>query len=160
MRYVVLGGGVAGVSCAEELCRITDPRADTVTLVSPSTVLKVGQHHPRSTLMSLARYSGSSVYAFSSDLDLTETERPGCMAACCTFLYEAEAGKYGPVTAAGDAPSTLDPAASDSPDVHVYTLPPQGVQTVARITKTVDEVEGASRWQHCEASDPETAACP
>lgn len=39
MRYVVVGGGVAGVCCAEELCRLC-PEA-SVTLVSADRVLKV-----------------------------------------------------------------------------------------------------------------------
>ena len=38
-RYVVVGGGVAGVCCAEQLCRL---RPDAhVVLVSASEVLKV-----------------------------------------------------------------------------------------------------------------------
>lgn len=39
-KYVVVGGGVAGVCCAEELCRLCPN--DSVTLVSADTVLKVG----------------------------------------------------------------------------------------------------------------------
>jgi NADPH-dependent 2,4-dienoyl-CoA reductase/sulfur reductase-like enzyme len=39
MRYVIIGGGIAGVCCVEELCRLRP--ADTVTLISSSTVLKV-----------------------------------------------------------------------------------------------------------------------
>ena len=39
MRHVVIGGGVAGVSCAEELCRLVPQ--DTVTLVAADKVLKV-----------------------------------------------------------------------------------------------------------------------
>ncbi|PRW57580.1 pyridine nucleotide-disulfide oxidoreductase domain-containing 1 [Chlorella sorokiniana] len=38
MRFVVVGGGVAGVCCAEELCRLRPQ--DEVTLVSASRVLK------------------------------------------------------------------------------------------------------------------------
>ena len=38
MRFVVVGGGVAGVCCAEELCRLRPD--DSVTLVSASRVLK------------------------------------------------------------------------------------------------------------------------
>ena len=39
VNYVVIGGGVAGVCCAEELCR-TCPN-DYVTLVSLDRILKV-----------------------------------------------------------------------------------------------------------------------
>lgn len=39
MRHVVIGGGVAGVCCVEELCRLRPD--DSVTLISSSTVLKV-----------------------------------------------------------------------------------------------------------------------
>lgn len=41
MRFVVVGGGVAGVCCAEELCRLRPE--DEVTLVSASRVLKASQ---------------------------------------------------------------------------------------------------------------------
>ena len=41
MRFVVVGGGVAGVCCAEELCRLRPQ--DEVTLVSASRVLKASQ---------------------------------------------------------------------------------------------------------------------
>lgn len=39
VRYVVLGGGVAGFCCIEELCRRRPE--DSVTLISPSKTLKV-----------------------------------------------------------------------------------------------------------------------
>jgi hypothetical protein len=39
VRHVVIGGGIAGVCCVEELCRLRP--ADAVTLISSSTVLKV-----------------------------------------------------------------------------------------------------------------------
>ncbi|GBF99943.1 hypothetical protein Rsub_12636 [Raphidocelis subcapitata] len=39
MRYVVIGGGIGGVCCAEELCRLAAP-GDEVALVSASPVLK------------------------------------------------------------------------------------------------------------------------
>lgn len=39
MRHVVIGGGIAGVCCVEELCRLRPD--DSVTLISSSTVLKV-----------------------------------------------------------------------------------------------------------------------
>ena len=39
MKIVVIGGGVAGVCCAEELCRLRPQ--DSVALVSASRVLKV-----------------------------------------------------------------------------------------------------------------------
>ena len=43
MRYVVLGGGVAGVACCEELCRVLaaarDP-ADSVVLVASAASVK------------------------------------------------------------------------------------------------------------------------
>lgn len=39
MRHVIVGGGVAGVCCAEELCRLCPE--DQVTLVSADRVLKV-----------------------------------------------------------------------------------------------------------------------
>lgn len=40
MRYAVIGGGVAGVCCVEELCQSVQP-ADEALFVSASTVLKV-----------------------------------------------------------------------------------------------------------------------
>ena len=39
MRYLVLGGGIAGVCCVEELCKLC--LQDSVTLVSSGTALKV-----------------------------------------------------------------------------------------------------------------------
>lgn len=39
MKYVVIGGGIAGVCCAEELCRLAPD--DQITLLSSDTVLKV-----------------------------------------------------------------------------------------------------------------------
>eukprot|EP00877_Chromochloris_zofingiensis_P014962 jgi/Chrzof1/971/Cz01g35090.t1 len=39
MRYAVIGGGVAGVCCVEELCQSVQP-ADEALFVSASTVLK------------------------------------------------------------------------------------------------------------------------
>ena len=39
MKYVVVGGGIAGVCCAEELCRLAPD--DQITLLSSDTVLKV-----------------------------------------------------------------------------------------------------------------------
>eukprot|EP00878_Enallax_costatus_P027476 GHUV01029593.1.p1 GENE.GHUV01029593.1~~GHUV01029593.1.p1 ORF type:complete len:145 (+),score=18.13 GHUV01029593.1:225-659(+) len=38
MRHVVIGGGIAGVCCVEELCRLQP--SHKVTLISSSTVLK------------------------------------------------------------------------------------------------------------------------
>eukprot|EP00775_Hariotina_reticulata_P012611 gene12611-12741_t len=38
MRHVVIGGGIAGVCCVEELCRLRPD--DHVTLISSSSVLK------------------------------------------------------------------------------------------------------------------------
>ena len=40
VNYVVIGGGVAGVCCAEELCRVCPN--DLVTLVAVDRSLKVG----------------------------------------------------------------------------------------------------------------------
>lgn len=39
MRYVVLGGGIAGVCCAEEICKLC-PK-DGIVLVSSDNTLKV-----------------------------------------------------------------------------------------------------------------------
>lgn len=39
VNYVIIGGGVAGVCCAEELCRICPE--DSVTLVAVDRILKV-----------------------------------------------------------------------------------------------------------------------
>ena len=41
MKYVVLGGGIAGVCCLEELISLLDAEEDSLTLVSGSKVLKV-----------------------------------------------------------------------------------------------------------------------
>lgn len=43
-RFVVVGGGVAGVCCAEELCRLCPDAA--VTLVSADRVLKARSCRP------------------------------------------------------------------------------------------------------------------
>jgi glycine/D-amino acid oxidase-like deaminating enzyme len=40
-QYVVVGGGVAGVCCAEELCRLLSPDEATVVLVAATDVVKV-----------------------------------------------------------------------------------------------------------------------
>jgi hypothetical protein len=40
-QYVVVGGGVAGVCCAEELCRLLSPDDATVVLVAATDVVKV-----------------------------------------------------------------------------------------------------------------------
>ena len=40
MRYLVLGGGIAGVCCAEELSRLSKS-SDSVILVSSDNILKV-----------------------------------------------------------------------------------------------------------------------
>lgn len=40
MKYVVIGGGIAGTCCTEELCRVVRPD-DTVLLISAAPVLKV-----------------------------------------------------------------------------------------------------------------------
>ena len=45
MKYVVVGGGVAGVCCAEELCRANP--LESVTIVSYSTTLKVRRNAAR-----------------------------------------------------------------------------------------------------------------
>ena len=39
MKFVVIGGGIAGVCCAEELCRL-NPN-EHITLISADSVLKV-----------------------------------------------------------------------------------------------------------------------
>ena len=41
MRYVVIGGGIAGVCCTEELCRLSKS-SYRVTLIAAGRVLKVG----------------------------------------------------------------------------------------------------------------------
>ena len=51
MRFVVVGGGVAGVCCAEELCRLRPQ--DEVTLVSASRVLKASPRGWETTVDSL-----------------------------------------------------------------------------------------------------------
>ena len=40
MKYVVIGGGIAGTCCTEELCRVVGPN-DNVVLISAAPVLKV-----------------------------------------------------------------------------------------------------------------------
>ena len=49
-RLVVVGGGIAGVCCAEELCRLCPE--DTVILISASGTLKV-QSQAKGTLFEL-----------------------------------------------------------------------------------------------------------
>jgi NADPH-dependent 2,4-dienoyl-CoA reductase/sulfur reductase-like enzyme len=44
MRHVIIGGGIAGVCCVEELCRLAP--SDEVVLISSSTVLKVRKACP------------------------------------------------------------------------------------------------------------------
>lgn len=41
LRFVIVGGGIAGLTCAEELCRLR--KKDVVTLVTVDAVLKVGE---------------------------------------------------------------------------------------------------------------------
>ena len=43
MKFVIIGGGVAGVCCAEELCRLCP--ADEVVLVSADRTLKASWLH-------------------------------------------------------------------------------------------------------------------
>jgi pyridine nucleotide-disulfide oxidoreductase domain-containing protein 1 len=40
LRYVVIGGGIAGVSCAQELSRLVDSDRDSVLLITASPLLK------------------------------------------------------------------------------------------------------------------------
>lgn len=93
VRYVVVGGGVAGVCCIEELCRLCPH--DTVTLVSPDKTLKV-------TLRPSADIrQGTSCYIIA--YERIETQHFGL----------------------------------------------QGVSTVARITRTIEELKGRpslNRW--------------
>ena len=42
MRYVVLGGGIAGVCCAEELCKLCPE--DNIVLLSNDKTLKVHRY--------------------------------------------------------------------------------------------------------------------
>ena len=42
MHFVVIGGGIAGVCCAEELCRLAP--SDHIILVSADRTLKVWAH--------------------------------------------------------------------------------------------------------------------
>ena len=46
MHFVVVGGGVAGVACVEELARVAAP-GDVVTLVSASRSVKGVAHYTR-----------------------------------------------------------------------------------------------------------------
>ena len=48
MKYVVIGGGIAGVCCAEELCRLN--AAESITLISADSVLKVQMTSPASAI--------------------------------------------------------------------------------------------------------------
>lgn len=40
MKYLVIGGGIAGVCCTEELCRLSK-ESDSITLITAGSVLKV-----------------------------------------------------------------------------------------------------------------------
>ena len=40
MKYLVIGGGIAGVCCTEELCRLSES-SESITLVTAGSVLKV-----------------------------------------------------------------------------------------------------------------------
>ena len=40
MKYLVIGGGIAGVCCTEELCRLSKA-SDSITLITAGSVLKV-----------------------------------------------------------------------------------------------------------------------
>lgn len=73
MRHVVIGGGIAGVCCVEELCRLRPN--DSITLVSSSTVLKVSQSD------TLAWHFSHSRLPCAHD---QVTLQPGIVLHCCT----------------------------------------------------------------------------
>ena len=41
MKLVILGGGISGVTCAQELLRCLESPDDTITLISATPVIKV-----------------------------------------------------------------------------------------------------------------------
>lgn len=45
MKYVVIGGGIAGTCCSEEICRLIKSD-DLVVLISAASVLKVASQAP------------------------------------------------------------------------------------------------------------------
>ena len=59
MRYVVIGGGIAGVCCTEELCRLSKP-SDRVTLIAAGRVLKVGSGSVMGMNIQIASWASTS----------------------------------------------------------------------------------------------------
>ena len=57
VHYVVVGGGVAGVCCVEELCALCPE--DTVTLVSNDKTLKASRRRTAATAQSVCSWCPS-----------------------------------------------------------------------------------------------------
>ena len=77
MKYVVVGGGIAGVCCAEELCRLAPD--DQITLLSSDTVLKVRELLLANLTSSLCHVSSSrlsSGLACQQEVRLSTQELP------------------------------------------------------------------------------------
>jgi hypothetical protein len=101
VRHVVLGGGVAGVCCVEELCRLCPN--DTVTLVSVSSTLKVRCAQPASVAIPAWR---------------TLYKKKNCPDHCMPMLFIFFA-----------------------PFLTSHLPINQGVSTIAKLTKTIEELK-------------------
>ena len=107
LRCVVVGGGIAGVCCAEELCRLR-PEYD-VMLVAEDHTLKVSR--AASQLQS----------------------RGGCLSKCLG-CQEREHCQALLLTRLSDAQQRLPDCSSAAP---------QGIANVVRLTRNVEEFDGA-----------------
>jgi hypothetical protein len=117
MRHVIIGGGIAGVCCVEELCRIAPE--DTVVLISASTVLKVRSARPAANPRPSSR---------ACTLRTCIAADGSCSCQCmCSSL---------PRTLAVVVQCWSDGCNSD------FSHNTQGVDAVIKITKTIEEVLG------------------
>jgi hypothetical protein len=133
MMHVVIGGGIAGVCCVEELCRLRPD--DSVTLISSSTVLKV---------CSSTTKSPHSVYLLQFRLHSCQ---PGT---CCALKQNSQAASH----------ASCLMLLTNSLKCSVCV---QGIDSVIRITKTIEEVSSAHGTQlplRCSSGIPRKSLPP
>lgn len=117
MKHVVIGGGIAGVCCVDELCRLRPD--DSVTLISSSTVLKVH----------------SSTITAQHSVSLVQHRLHSCQpVTCCALKLHSQAASHASCLMLLTIPLPL-------------TVCAQGIDSVIRITKTIEEVSSACGTQ-------------